>query len=213
MSRIPRAFRPYVLLVALVAIPALALIGAAAGGFLGNLRAPGLPQNAIVEGEALIGGPFSLIDQNGARRSDADFRGRFMLVFFGYTYCPDVCPTTLAILSAALDQLGPISQRVVPILITVDPARDTPEILKPYLSAFGPQFVGLTGTDEEIAAAAGAYRVYYKSNAADGPDYTVDHSSVIYVMGPDGAFITNYGLDDGPDAIADDLRRRLSDAS
>jgi len=202
-------------------IPIVLLLTVVAAGvlwWLGDLRptTSALPTGATLTrttGVAQVGGPFSLIDQNGMRRTDADFRGKFMLVFFGYTFCPDVCPTTLAAESEAFRILGTSAERIVPVFISVDPKRDTPDIMKAYLSAFGPQFVGLTGTDEEIAAAAGAYRVYYKSNAADGPDYTVDHSSVIYVMGPDGAFITNYGLDDGPDAIADDLRRRLSDAS
>jgi protein SCO1/2 len=190
------------------------LIGAiAAGGLfwsLGNIR-QAVPV-VVTTGEAEIGGPFSLVDQNGMRRSEEDFRGRHMLVFFGFTYCPDICPTTLAILSAALEEIGPLADDIVPILITVDPARDTPEILKPYLSVFGSEFVGLTGTKEEIDNAVGAYRAFYQIVEGEGDDYTVDHSTIIYLMDAEGKFVTNYNLNMGPDAIADDLRQRISAA-
>ena len=164
-----------------------------------------------------FGGPFSLIDQNGVRRSDSDFRGKYMLVFFGYTYCPDVCPTMLATEAEALDKLGARASAIVPIFITVDPKRDTPEKLKPYLESFDPKppstrraFVGLTGSDEEIAKAAKAYRVYYREHL-DGQveigDYSVDHSSEVYLMNPEGKFVAYYSAGILPDEMAADLQQ------
>lgn len=169
-----------------------------------------LTPEIVTTGEADVGGSFSLVDQNGARRSDEDFRGRYMLVFFGFTFCPDICPTTLAILSAALDDIGPLKEEIVPILITVDPERDTPDVLGPYLSTFGSEFIGLTGTKEEIDNAVAAYRGYYEIVELDDDDYTVIHSTAIYLMDPDGKFVTNYALDMGPDGIAGDLRERIA---
>ena len=190
------------------------LLGAiAAGGLFWSLGQLRVAEPVVVTtGEADIGGPFSLLDQDGVRRSDEDFRGRHMLVFFGFTYCPDICPTTLAVLSAALEEIGPLADDIVPIFITVDPKRDTPEILKPYLSAFGPQFVGLTGTKEEIDNAVAAYRAFYQIVETEGDDYLVDHSTIIYLMDADGKFVTNYNLNMGPVAIADDLGQRISAA-
>jgi protein SCO1/2 len=197
------------------ALAAILLIGAiSVSGYLwqlGEVRQAQMTQagsqSSGQTGVADVGGPFSLIDQDGVRRTDQDFHGRYMLVFFGFTYCPDVCPTTLAILSAALDEVGPAAENIVPVLITVDPARDTPEALKPYLSSFGSNFVGLTGTKEEIAAVADAYHAYYEIVETEGGDYTLNHSTAIYLMGPDGKFVNNYSLNMGPDEIAEDLKR------
>jgi protein SCO1/2 len=172
---------------------------------LGDLHIARSTQTSTTVGQAAIGGPFALTDQNGVRRTDAEFRGKYMLVFFGYTFCPDVCPTTLAVMDAALDQMGPAAERIVPIFISVDPARDSPQVLKEYLSAFSPRFVGLTGTEEEIAAAAKAYRVYVQAHKEQGPNYTVDHSGVVYLMDTSGAFLTNYSLDVAPGKLASDL--------
>jgi len=187
-----------------------------AGAFLwqvGSARPPQLPQvTSSDSGTVRIGGPFSLIDQDGVRRTDEDFRGRYMLVFFGFTYCPDICPTTLAVLKSALEDIGPLADDVVPILISVDPGRDTPETLKPYLASFGPQFVGLTGTKEEVDQAVAAYRAYYEIIDAESADYTVSHTSIVYLMDEEGNFITNYALDLGPDAIAADLSRQIDAA-
>ena len=164
--------------------------------------------------QADFGGPFALTDQNGTRRTDADFRGKYMLVFFGYTYCPDVCPTTLAVESEALGKLGAGASRVVPIFITVDPKRDTPQKLKPYLASFGPSFVGLTGTDAEIAKVASAYRVYYQAHidgrAANPESYSVDHTGNVYLMGPDGKFVAYYSPGILPDELAADLVKKIS---
>src|SRR5262245_6257626 len=190
----------------LVVLLFAALIAAAGLWRLGDLHAQ-RGQSVIVE-RAQLGGPFTLTDQNGARRSDAEFRGKYMLVFFGYTFCPDVCPTTLAVMSAALDKMGSAADRIVPIFITVDPARDTPEVMKAYLSAFSPRFIGLTGTEEEIDAAAKAYRVYVQAHKDQGENYAVDHSGVVYLMDRDGAFLANYSLDIAPDDLAADLSRK-----
>jgi len=164
--------------------------------------------SAAENGPALVGGPFTLIDQNGKAVSDADFRGRFMLVFFGYTQCPDVCPTTLAEVQAALTQMGPQAARVVPIFISVDPERDTPAVLKAYLASFGPRFVGLTGTPEAIAAIAKEYKVYYRKHPAQGGSYAVDHSSILYLMDKGGHYLGNYAIETGPDAMAKDLEQK-----
>lgn len=190
--------------------PLAAIVVAAGLWFFIDTVANPKAQNAST-GETLnIGGPFALTDQNGAARTDRDFRGKYLLVFFGYTYCPDVCPTTLAVMKSALDMLGSQAERIVPLFITVDPKRDTPEKLKSYLSSFGPRFVGLTGDAQAIAAVAKEYRVYYQSHPTDNAgDYTVDHSGVIYLMDGSGRFIGSYSLANTPDALARDLRPRL----
>jgi cytochrome oxidase Cu insertion factor (SCO1/SenC/PrrC family) len=136
-----------------------------------------------------IGGPFALVDQNGARRTEADFRGKFMLVYFGFTYCPDVCPTDLQQMGLAVDQLGPAGDAVQPIFITVDPERDTSEHLKEYVSMFHSRFIGLTGDAAAIKGAARAYRVYYAKVEMPKSDYTVDHSAFIYLVGPSGQYL------------------------
>jgi protein SCO1/2 len=167
-----------------------------------------------------FGGSFSLTDQYGKRRTDADFRNRYMLIFFGYTACPDVCPTTLAVEAEALDKLGARASRIVPIFISVDPQRDTPEKLRSYLSSFDakqpsarPNFVGLTGTDEEVAKAAKAYRVYYRAHIdarAENGDYSVDHTGDVYLMGPDGKFVAYYSQGIVPDEMAADLKSKTA---
>ncbi len=132
--------------------------------YLGDI-APRMGQT-IHTGEAAIGGPFSLTDQYGHTRSDKDFAGRYMLIYFGYTNCPDVCPTTLSVIADAMDKLGGDAKKVVPIFITVDPARDTPKALKSYMAAFGPEFIGLTGPMPSIKLVTKEYRVYFKAHKA-----------------------------------------------
>ncbi len=162
-------------------------------------------------GAASIGGPFALIDQHGEARSDRDFRGRFMLIYFGYTYCPDFCPTSLTTMTAALDLVAQsdaaLARRVVPILITVDPERDTVEALAAYAPHFHESLVALTGTPEEIAAAAEAYRVYYaKVQDPGASDYLVDHSTFIFLMDPEGGYVTHFAPGVTPEAIAEVLK-------
>lgn len=164
-------------------------------------------------GSAAVGGPFTLTDHTGRQVTDAEYRGRWMLVYFGYTYCPDVCPTELSVMSQALDRLGPAADKVQPLFVSVDPERDTVPHLAGYVGLFNPRLVGLTGTPEQVAAAARAYRVYYaKVPVKDaGPEnYTMDHSSFLYLMGPDGSFRGVYPAGTKPEAIADDLKKRLA---
>jgi protein SCO1/2 len=163
----------------------------------------------IVSGQIAVGGPYALTDQDGHPRSSADFRGKFQLIYFGYTFCPDVCPTTLAIMAAAMDKLGPAQNRIVPIFITVDPARDKPEVLKKYLAAFGPRFVGLTGAPDQLAPVEKEYRVYAKKQPLPGGNYSMTHSSVIYLMGPDGKLVSFYNDEASPDDLAKDIREKL----
>ncbi|BAQ16136.1 cytochrome oxidase biogenesis protein Sco1/SenC/PrrC, putative copper metallochaperone [Methyloceanibacter caenitepidi] len=165
----------------------------------------------ITSGQALIGGPFELVGKDGKTVTDKDFRGRYMLVFFGFTHCPDICPAELQVMSAALDELGDKADKVVPIFITVDPERDTPELVTAYVENFGPNFVGLTGSPEAIANAAKAYRVTYQKFQEEGAgdNYSVDHSALLYLMGPDGTFVTHFPYGTSPEKMAETLRRYL----
>lgn len=159
-----------------------------------------------------IGGPFRLENSAGKIVTAQDFRGRYMLVYFGYTYCPDVCPTTLTAVAAMLDKLGPKAQVLVPIFITVDPQRDTPQVMQSYTAAFSPKLIGLTGTPDEIARVAKEYQVYYaKHVTGPGPDdYSMDHSSIIYLMGPDGKFVATVRADESPADMATNIGNLMS---
>jgi cytochrome oxidase Cu insertion factor (SCO1/SenC/PrrC family) len=146
--------------------------------------------DAVMWNREPIGGPFALTDQHGTRRTDTEFRGKLMLVYFGFTFCADVCPTDLLQMALAVDQLGKAGETVQPVFITVDPERDTSEHLNQYMPLFHPRFVGLTGDAVAIRAAASAYRVYYKRvEWEDRSGYTVDHSGFIYLIGRDGEYI------------------------
>ncbi|HVZ07300.1 SCO family protein [Rhodopila sp.] len=158
-----------------------------------------------------IGGPFQLVNGDGKPVTDQDFRGKYMLVYFGYTYCPDVCPTTLNAVADAMDKLGSAAAKVRPVFITVDPKRDTPAVIKQYAAAFTPSLIGLTGTPEEIAKVAKEYRVYYAEHrTGPGPDdYTMDHSSILYLVGPDGRFIAPIAADKSGEEIATSLKKLI----
>jgi protein SCO1 len=152
-----------------------------------------------------IGGPFHLVDQNGNPFTDANLKGKWHLLFFGYTHCPDTCPTALNEISLAMDKLGKKRDEVGVVFITVDPERDTPEVLKSYVQSFDAPITALTGSPEEVAQAAKAYRVFYaKHSRADG-GYDMDHSAVIYIMDPQGRFTATLS----PDATADAMSERL----
>ncbi|HKW53440.1 MAG TPA: SCO family protein [Stellaceae bacterium] len=157
-----------------------------------------------------VGGPFTLVDQNGAVRHDTDFRGQLMLIYFGYTFCPDACPTALQNMSAALDDLGDSAKSVQPIFVTVDPERDTVAQMKLYAANFHPRLVALTGTADQTAAAARAYRIYY-DKALHGAelDYLVDHSSFIYLMGRDGHYLAHFGPDASAETLAAAIKKYL----
>jgi protein SCO1/2 len=160
-------------------------------------------------GASAIGGPFSLIDQDGRTVTDKDLRGRPFLVFFGFTHCPDVCPTALFEISEVLGKLGPDAQRVSALFVTVDPERDTPAQMKDYLSSFNPRLVGLTGDPAAIAAVAKEYRVYVKKVPLDHGDYTMDHTALVYLMDKDGRFVAPFNLKRSTEDAAADLRRYL----
>jgi protein SCO1/2 len=162
-----------------------------------------------VAGAAQIGGPFSLVDGNGQAVTERSYPGKWLLVFFGYTHCPDVCPTTLSDLAQALDQLGPQADRLQPLFITVDPERDTPQVMHDYVASFGNRIAGLTGSAAQIAAAAKTYRVYYAKHP-EGSDYSMDHSAILYVMRPDGSLAGFMTPDIGTPAMAQKLKDLLA---
>jgi protein SCO1 len=170
------------------------------------------PQSAQGTGKALIGGPFELVAHDGRKVTQADFAGKHMLVFFGFTNCPDVCPAKLNTISIALEDLGPLAEQVTPVFITVDPERDTPERMAEYVSNFSAGIVGLTGTPGQIKQAAKAYRVYYAKvemeNSASG--YTMDHSAFTYLMDENGEYVTHFAYGTSPAKITKRLRQELA---
>jgi len=185
----------------------LAPAGLLGVGLVGAAAWLGLRPDA---GSPAIGGPFRLRRADGREVTDADFRGRWMLVYFGYTRCPDACPTALQDMANALDSLGPEAKRKVAVLfITVDPERDTPAVMQDYVSAFDAPITGLSGTADQVAAAAKAYRVYYAKHPKAGGDYDMDHTSIIYVMDPRGRFVANFTHETAPDAIAAKMQSLL----
>ena len=163
----------------------------------------------IGQAVASVGGPFHLEDQNGKEVSDADMKGKPFLVFFGFTHCPDICPTTLFDISQVMKALGPDADRTGALFITVDPERDTPTVLKDYLSSFDPHLRGLTGDPTALNAAIKEYRVYAKKVPLDNGDYTMDHTAIVYLMDKDGHFVAPFNLQRTPEAEAADLRRYL----
>ena len=164
----------------------------------------------LLSGRAPVGGPFELTDQTGHRRTDADFRGKLVVLYFGYTYCPDVCPTELQSISLALDKLGAAAEAVQPLFITVDPERDTPARLADFVSSFYPRLIGLTGSLADIRKTAIAYRTFFVKNSTSTPgDYSVDHTGFIYLVGKDGRYLGFLPPGLAPDAIADAIRTRL----
>jgi protein SCO1 len=191
----------YILLGGLAVILFLALLVG-----VGWYRTKG--ENAAVIGVPDIGGPFALTDGDGQQVTDQTYRGKWLLVYFGFTSCPDVCPTGLSNIAGALQQLGPDAERVQPLFITVDPERDTVAMMKDYVAAFDKRIAGLTGTPEQIAAVAREYRVYYK-RVGEGDDYTMDHSVVLYVMDPDGNYSTVLRHNLAPAEIAAALKELL----
>jgi protein SCO1/2 len=156
---------------------------------------------------ATVGGPFRLTDQNGHAFTDKDLRGKPFLVFFGFVRCPEICPTTLFDISEVMRKLGPDAERTAALLISVDPERDTPPVLKDYLSNFDPHLRALTGDTQSIAAAAKEFRVYYKKVPLDGGDYTVDHSTLVYLMDKNGRFVAPFNLKRPPEQAAAELRK------
>ena len=159
--------------------------------------------------QSAVGGPFRLTDHNGRTVTDQDLKGRPFLVFFGFTHCPDVCPTTLFEVSEILRALGKDGERVRALFVTVDPERDTPEKLKDYLSSFDPRLIGATGDDAAVKAIERAYRVYAKRVPLDGGGYTMDHTAIVYLMDKDGRFVAPFNMKRRPVEAAAELRRYL----
>lgn len=196
----PLTARRKLLLLAPAGVLGTALLGAAGWIMMGRN-----------EGAVPIGGPFRLRASDGREVTEADFRGRWMLVYFGFIRCPDACPMALQNAANALDTLGPEAKsRVAVLFITVDPERDTPAVMQEYVSAFDAPITGLSGTPEQIAAAAKAYRVFYAKHPTGDGEYSMDHSSIIYVMDPRGRFAANFTHETAPDAIASKLRALMA---
>jgi cytochrome oxidase Cu insertion factor (SCO1/SenC/PrrC family) len=194
----------------LIRIATGSLIGLAIA-FLAAWQISRVAQSPVVAtatgGRAQIGGAFTLVDHTGATVTERDFAGRYLLIYFGYTFCPDVCPTELQVMAQALDGLGQDAALVQPLFVTIDPERDTPETLAGYVGLFHPRLIGLTGTPEQVARMASAYKVYYAKADADDPEYyLMDHSSFIYLMGPDGGFLDVFPRGTDPGRIAGKVR-------
>jgi protein SCO1/2 len=189
--------------------PGDAFLRRLAGLFGAEMPVPAAGGVQLPQGVAL-GGPFRLTDHTGRAVTEQDFAGRWLLVYFGYTFCPDVCPTELGAMADALDLLGPEGERVTPVFITIDPERDTPEALADYVSRFHPRMVGLTGSAEQVAEAARRYRVYFaRARSADHTDYLMDHSSFVYLVGPEGRVHSLFRPGTAPEAMAAALRARI----
>jgi cytochrome oxidase Cu insertion factor (SCO1/SenC/PrrC family) len=164
----------------------------------------------LMYGHGPTGGPFTLTDQNGKPRSDVDFRGKLMIVYFGYTFCPDVCPADLMSITQALEALGPVAEGVQPVFITIDPERDT-KVLAQYLAAFHPSFVGLTGSPEDIRKVANSYKAFYvKMPGERSGEYSIDHTGAIYLMGRGGEYLGFMPPQTSPDRLTEVLRKNLA---
>lgn len=173
-------------------------------GLLGYRLVAGGP-----EGGPSVGGPFTLVDGDGRTVTDQSFRGKWLLIYFGYTHCPDACPTALNDMATALAQLGPKASAVQPIFITVDPERDTPAVVKDYVAAFGAGIVGLTGSPDQLAAVEREYRVYAAKRLNKDGSYDMDHSSIIYLMDPEGHPTSYFSHETKVDELAEALRKAV----
>jgi protein SCO1/2 len=156
-----------------------------------------------------VGGPFKLVDQNDKPITEQDFKGEPFLVFFGFTHCPDVCPTTLFEVSEIFRALGPDAKNLRAMFVTVDPERDTPAVMKDYLASFDPRIIGVTGDVDAITAAEKSYRVYAKKVPTDGGGYTMDHTAIVYLMNKDGRFVAPFNMKRRPEEAAAELKRYL----
>jgi protein SCO1/2 len=195
-------------LFAIIAAAVLALVVAGAASWFVLTPAT----RSMAGGEALVGGPFTLVDQHGQERTEQDFAGRYMLIYFGYTYCPDFCPMSLSNMTQAMDLLPPeAAEQVVPVFITVDPERDTVAQLAEYAPLFHPRLVALTGSAEATKQAAQAYRVYFAKAGDDDSDaYLMDHSTFIYLMGPDGEYVRHFAHNATPEEMAEAIEAAIA---
>ncbi|MEQ8282634.1 MAG: SCO family protein [Parvibaculum sp.] len=196
-------------IIALVAGVAVAI---AAGIWISGLVISNVEnRDAPASAEARVGGPFTLVNEAGETVTEADFRGRYMLIYFGFTFCPDVCPTELQVMASAIEALGARGENIAPVFITIDPERDTPDVMARYVALFHPRLTGLTGTPEQVGAAAKAWHVFYRKVADDGSseDYTMDHSSIVFLMGPDGEYLKLFAPGTSPDKMAEGIAEFL----
>jgi len=191
----------------ILAMAAAVLAGAAALTAMAIVLWPRGGQVAVTP--SAVGGPFALTDQNGRKVTEADLKGKPFLVFFGFTNCPDICPTALFDMSEVLRRLGPDAEKVNAIFISVDPARDTPEKMRDYLQSFHERISALTGSQADIDAVTKAYKAYSKRVPLEGGDYTMDHSAIVYLMDKNGRFVAPFNLKRPADEAAADLRRYL----
>jgi cytochrome oxidase Cu insertion factor (SCO1/SenC/PrrC family) len=168
-------------------------------------------EHATSSGTALIGGPFTMLNQRGETVTDKTYIGKYMLLFFGFTNCNDVCPTELQVMTAALEQMGPDADKITPLFVSIDPERDTTDVIKTYVSAFHPSLQGLTGSLAQVAAFAKTYHIFYKKvpNPQDPKAYEMDHSSILYLMGPDGKFLKYFNYSTDAKLLAEDLQKVL----
>lgn len=195
-----------------------AVLAAAAALILWAGAVPAEPRRAdaarlmseLMSGKAEVGGPFTLADQWGKTRSLAEFRGKLVLLYFGYTYCPDVCPTDLAVIGETLRRLGPQAESVQPLFITLDPARDTPEVLREYVAAFHPRFIALRGSEQETERIALRYKVFFeKVKPAKGGAYLLDHMAFTFLLDRNGGYVAFFPPGTGSDRMATMLRETL----
>ncbi len=186
-----------VMVIAAVAIAAYALVSS--------------PERMKSAGAALIGGPFTMVNHRSETVTEKSFAGKPTLLFFGYTYCPDVCPTELQVMAEALRRLGGKGKDIQPVFVSIDPARDRPDVMAAYVANFGEQFIGLTGSPQEVEGIASAYRVFYqKVENKDAPDtYLMDHSSIIYLMDGDGKFLKHFSYSTDAAALAEGIAAAL----
>jgi cytochrome oxidase Cu insertion factor (SCO1/SenC/PrrC family) len=201
------------------ALIAVVLAGAAGAYLYLRPAAPGGDGRAdaarlmgeLMSGKAPVGAPFSLSDQNGARTSLSDFRGKLVLLYFGFAYCPDVCPTDLMAMGNLIRSLGPDGDELQPVFITLDPARDTREVLRPYVASFHPRFVALSGTEEEIRRVATSYKVFFEKVQARGAStYVIDHTAYIFLLDREGRFVTLFPPGTPAERMAVVVREQLA---
>jgi len=191
-----------------IAFASVMIIAAVA---IGTYALMSSPVRLKTTGEALIGGPFTMLNHRGETVTEKSFAGKPMLLFFGFTFCPDVCPTELQVMAEAMKQLGSRGSDIQPIFVSVDPERDSPAVMADYVAAFGERFIGLTGSAGQVQQMSATYRVYYaKVENKDAPHaYTMDHSSIIYLMGTDGKFLKHFTYSTDAKALAEGIAAAL----
>lgn len=195
-----------------VAWAAVAVLAAASGFLVYQQTAGNENSGSLIEPLAAIGGPFELVDGNGDTVTDATFAGKPLVLFFGFTYCPDVCPTTLSELQGWIEALGPDADKLNYAFVTVDPERDTPDVMRDYVWAFDTRIAPLTGSREQIDAVIKAYRVYAKKVPLDDGDYTMDHSAAVYLMNSDNKFVGTIAYAEAEETALQKLRRLIANA-